>query len=204
MKLRILTTVLVTSLSLIQPSIGSGQKKKGSKRSKPAVERWYLYTSPDGDFTLSFPKKPTLKDVGPGPLTDIRELEFITPEGMRFSANFHDIAGNPNAIESNKWMPQLEQVLSDFDRSQGLRVIQMHRVRPNTVEAEVWQPVPEANSTINYLRRSIIRHARVYTLACGWLVNEKPVDNNTICRRFFDSMRLTNNSNQSSHHHPKK
>lgn len=204
MKLRILTTVLVTSLSLIQPSVGNGQKRKESKQAKPATERWYVFASPDGDFTLSFPQKPSLKDVGPGPLTDVRELEFITPEGMRFSANFHDVGGDPNATESNRWMPQLEQVLSDFDRSQGLRVVQMHRVTPNTVEAEVWQPVPETNSTINYLRRSIIRHARVYTLACGWLVNEKPVANSAVCRRFFDSMRLTKSSNHSSHSHRKK
>lgn len=204
MKLRILTTVLVTSLSLIQPSVGTSQKRKRSKQSKTGLERWYLFTSPDGDFTLSFPQKPSLKDVGPGPLTDVRELEFITPEGMRFSANFHDVGGDPNATENNRWIPQLEQVLSDFDRSQGLRVVQMHRVTPNTVEAEVWQSVPETNSTINYLRRSIIRHARVYTLACGWLLDQKPVGNSTVCRRFFDSMRLTNNNNYSSHYRRKK
>lgn len=163
--------------------------KLETKNSSAPTGIWYTFKGPDGDFTLSFPGKPIQGEVSAGPLTDIREFRFTTTEGMSFAINFHDIGGDLRSVENNEWGRTLEQALSDFDRSQGMRVVQIHRVAKNSVEAELWQHVPETSSTINYLRRSIIRRARVYTLSCGWLVNAKEVDKPT-CRRFFNSFRF--------------
>lgn len=86
----------------------------------------------------------------------------------------------------------MEQLASEADRKDGLRVVQTHRVERNIVETERWQTVPETGANINYLRRSILRRARVYTLACGSVINGKEVDK-SICQRFFSSLRFAKN-----------
>lgn len=77
------------------------------------------------------------------------------------------MGGDPVAPESNEWDRNVEQLASEADRKDGLRVVQTHRIQKNIVETELWQTVPETGANINYLRRSILRRARVYTLAYG-------------------------------------
>ena len=113
--------------------------------------RWYILTSPDGDFTLSFPWKPTTEEPAQGPTTLIRSFGLVTSNGIRFSINFHDIGGDPLAPESNEWGRNMEQLASEADRKDGLRVVQTHRVQKNIVETELWQTVPENGANINYL-----------------------------------------------------
>jgi len=109
---------------------------------------------------------------------------------MNFSVNFHDVGGDPQARENNEFRQDQEELLSAADREGGIRVVQTHRLAKNVIESEVWQTVPEpADADINYLRRSILRQGRVYTLACGWLINRKAVDKPT-CAKFFNSMRF--------------
>lgn len=158
-----------------------------------AARRWYMFTSPDDDFRLAFPSKPLEEEATQGPTTLIRAFGLVTPNGMRFSINFQDIGGDPLALESNEWGRNLEQLTSEADRKDGLRVVQTHRVGKNIVETELWQKVPENGANINYLRRIILRRARVYTLACGLVVNGKDL-NRSICRRFFGSFRFTKSS----------
>lgn len=194
--------LLLIVASVWQPSALQTQSSTMLRTTKSLTVSgaWYTFKGPDDDFTLSFPGKPIPSDVSPGPLTDIREFRFTTTDGMTFAINFHDIGGDPRSAENNQWGSELEQILSDFDRSQGLRVVQMHRLAKNSVEAELWQNVPETSSTINYLRRSIIRRARVYTLSCGWLINGKEVDKAT-CRRFFNSFHFTTGTGRHSLRH---
>ena len=94
------------------------------------------------------------------------------------------MGGDPVAPESNEWDRNVEQLASEADRKDGLRVVQTHRIEKNVVETELWQTVPETGANINYLRRSILRRARVYTLACGSVINGKEVDK-FICQKFF-------------------
>lgn len=151
---------------------------------------WHIFKSPDREFSLSFPGKPNAEESTPGPFTDIRGYRFTTAGGLTFAINLQDIGGDPRATRSNEWGDELERALSEEDRKQRLRVVQMHRLAKNTVEFELWQNVPETNSNINYLRRTIIKRSRVYTLSCGWVIDGKRV-NRSICRRFFNSMRFT-------------
>ncbi len=156
----------------------------------PIAGKWYTFTSPDGDFTLAFPRKPILQDVSQGPVTLIRTFTSTLENGMNFSVNFHDVGGDPQARENNEFRQDQEELLSAADREGGIRVVQTHRLAKNVIESEVWQTVPEpADADINYLRRSILRQGRVYTLACGWLINRKAVDKPT-CAKFFNSMRF--------------
>jgi hypothetical protein len=154
-----------------------------------AAGPWYMFSSPDGDFRLAFPSRPTAEEATQGPTTLIRTFGLVTANGMRFSINFHDMGGDPLAPESNEWGRNMEQMASEADRKDGLRVVQTQRVGKNIVETELWQAVPDTGAKINYLRRSILRRARVYTLACGSVINGKQVDK-SIYRRFFNSFRF--------------
>lgn len=69
--------------------------------------------------------------------TLIRSYGLITRNGMRFSINFHNIGGDPLAPESNEWGRNMEQLASEADRKDGLRVVQTHRVQKNIVETEL-------------------------------------------------------------------
>jgi hypothetical protein len=66
-KLRILTIALA---SLVLASLYSGafaQRTRIRKENVATVDRWYVLVSPDGDFTLSFPEKPSREPDGQGP-----------------------------------------------------------------------------------------------------------------------------------------
>ena len=152
--------------------------------------RWYRFTSPDGEFTLLFPHKPTREPDESGILTLIRVYAANTDSGMRFSINFQDIGGNPSAAHNNEWGPNDEEIVTQAARQNGQRVVQIHRVAKNILELELWQTVRQTGANINYLRRDVLRRGRVYSLGCGSLVKDKLVDKG-ICRRFFNSMRFT-------------
>jgi hypothetical protein len=135
----------------------------------------------------------TEEEAAQGPTTLIRSYGLVTRNGMRFSINFQDMGGDPLAPESNEWGRNTEQLVSEAARKDGLRVVQTHRIEKNIVETELWQTVPDTGANINYLRRSILWRARVYSLACGSVINGKE-RNKSICRRFFSSFRFTKSS----------
>jgi hypothetical protein len=173
------------------PAVQKTKNVAGKARSNASVtpNKWYLWTSPDGDFRLEFPGKPSTKEGIEAPLTIIRAFEVTTSNGMSFSVNFYDLGGDPQAPENNKWSRDAEAISSNADRDAGRRVVQIHRLDKNIIEAEIWQTVTETGTDINYLRQSIVRRGRVYTLACGSVTNRSSVDK-PLCRRFFNSMRF--------------
>lgn len=175
------------SLALVQNRIREREFRRLA--SKRISNKWYTFASPDGDFTLAFPLKPSSEEADQGTVTLIRAFGVTTDSGMRFSVNFQDNGGDPRAIENNKWARDLEKLASAADRKDGRQVVQTHRLAKNIVETELWQTVPANGANINYLRRSILWRARVYTLSCGSVVNGQRV-NKTICQRFFDSIRF--------------
>ena len=174
----------------------SEQKTPRKVISKRLGLRWYIFGSPDGDFTITFPEKPTLKQVEQGPVTLIRSYETTTADGTTFSVNFQDIGGDPNARESNEWNRNSEETLAAADRAQNTRVIQTHRLARNIIESELLLNSPINGAELNSLRRSIIRRARIYTLGCGSVIDKKPVDKHA-CEKFFNSMRFV--TKQESH-----
>jgi hypothetical protein len=128
--------------------------------------------------------------LGEGPVTDIRTYSLTTVEGTRFSVNFNDIGGDPNSRENNEWAKNSEKEIATADRKAGFRVVQIHRLEKNLIETELLQSVADTGAQINYLRRSILRRARVYTLECGSIINGEAVNKPT-CQKFFSSLRFT-------------
>lgn len=169
----------------------STSTKRRWRNRKPRVELWYVFKSPDGDFTLQFPTKPDVQDVSEGPITLIRYYDVTTKDGTTFSINFHDIGGDPRARENNEWNRDIEAIVSAADRAQNRQIVQTHRIGKSIIDAEIWQTETDSGVHLNYLRRSILRRGRVYTLGCGPVINNKKVDK-PLCQKFFSSMRFTN------------
>lgn len=167
---------------------GQDSKRKVRNR-KPHAEQWFVFKSPDSDFRLSFPEKPALKQIEQGTVTIIRSYEVTSHEETVFSVNFQDIGGDPLARENNEWNTNLEVTLAIADRAQNIRVIQTHRLAKNIIESELLLSSPINGAELNQIRRSILRHARIYTLGCGSVIDKKPVDKHA-CERFFNSMQF--------------
>jgi hypothetical protein len=175
------------------PAQATQVRRKRSDAAKPQHrnrER-YIFRSPDGDFTISFPEKPELKQVEQGPVTLVRSYEVTTPNGKAFSVNFQDIGGDPNALENNEWVKNLEERVAAADRAQNIRTVQTHRLAKNIIESELVIISPINGEELNALRRSIIRRARIYTLGCSSAIDKEPVDK-PACEKFFASMRFNN------------
>jgi hypothetical protein len=190
---------LAAALILLIAQLGLPQRRSRKARpstinAKPKPPEWYTFESPDGDFTWAFPSKPAPEISGQGPVTMIRAFGIIIDGGTRFSVNFQDLGGNPKSTENNEWPSDVEETTSAADRADGRRVVQIHRLASNTIEAEILQPLPDSGINIRYLRRSILRRGRVYSLTCGSVVNAKPIDK-TLCQRFFGSIRFIENTN---------
>jgi hypothetical protein len=161
-----------------------------AKRSGARPTRWFTFKGPDGDFTVSFPGRPgPEQQADQGAITIVRAFGLTTLEGNYYSVNFNDIGGDPNARENNEWAKDTEEQLAAGDRRAGSRVVQIHRLEKNLIETELLESDPGTGKQINYLRRSILRRARVYTLACGSLLNGERLDQST-CQRFFSSLRF--------------
>jgi hypothetical protein len=197
MKLRILTIALLTSLLLIQPSTGTAQKGKRNRHAQTRIDRWYVFVSPDGDFTLSFPEKPNLEADASGPVTPITSYGLYTENRMRFSINFTEVPGDPNSRLANEWNDGVEQELLSKDREEKRRVVHTQRIGKNIFEAEIWDSGTDTGESINYIRQTIVRHGRIYTLLCGSEIYGRPM-NKSICRRFFSSMQFITQNARSS------
>src|SRR5260370_14632925 len=138
-------------------TVSTAQISENKSPTRPKLKakpgKWYIFKGPDGDFTLPFPEKPTLKQVVQGPVTLLRSYEVTTDEGTTFSINFQDIGGDPSASESNEWIGGLEEILFAADRRQNGPVGQKHRLAKNIIKTELWLPVTTTRGKIKYLRR---------------------------------------------------
>jgi hypothetical protein len=174
-------------------NISPAQASKNNSPTRPKLNakpgRWYIFRGPDGDFTLQFPRKPDVQDISEGPITLIRYYGVTTDDGTTFSINFQDIGGDPRASQNNEWNRDLEETVAVADRAQNRQIVQTHRLGKSIIEAEIWQTVADTGAHINFLRRSILYHSRIYTLGCGPVINNKKVDQ-PLCQRFFNSMRF--------------
>lgn len=189
-----LAVILIMSISLLDLTavryLAVAQGQRGSNRDTASVAgQWYTFTSPDGDFTLAFPRKPSREQDSQGPVTLIRSYGVTTESGMYFSVNFQDIGGDPRARRNNEPDSRAEEMIADAARGRGERVVQIHRIARNIIEMELWQTSQLTGDNINYVTRNILHRGRVYNLGCGSVINNQEV-NKTTCRRFFDSMRF--------------
>jgi len=188
-KLRIFTIALAT---LVLASLYGGafaQRARTPKHNIATVDRWYVFVSPDGDFTLSFPQKPNREPDGQGPRTPIKSFGLYTENRMRFSINFQGLAEGPIWSLANEWNDGYSQEQLTRDRENDRRVVHTQRIDKHTFEAEIWDAGTDTGESINYIRRTIVRRARLYSLLCGSEIYGRKVDKGT-CRRFFNSMRF--------------
>jgi hypothetical protein len=182
--------IIISLGALVQVKhLASAQERGASKRSVMTA-KWYIFTSPDSDFMIEFPRKPDREKDAQGLVTTIRTYGISTGNGMRFSINFQDIGGNPRSRQNNEWASSHEEEVAAAARENGERVVQIRRLAKNIIEMELWQTVEQTGANINYMRRDVLHRGRVFSLGCGSLIREKKVDKST-CRRFFDSMRFS-------------
>jgi len=189
MKARILTVALVTSLLLMQLPATVAQKTTRSKLPRLRADQWYVFVSPDGDFTLSFPQKPNREADEPGPDSVFQSYGLYTQNGMRFSINFSQLPMDPNLMSANEWTDQVEQSLLADDREHKRHVVDTRRIGKNAFEVEIWDAATKTGESLNYIRRTIFRRGKVYTLQCGSEIYGREADKST-CRRFLNSMHL--------------
>ena len=149
MKLRILTTALLTGILLIQPPIGTPQKGKRSRHAPTQIDRWYVFVSPDGDFTLSFPDKPNREADEPGPDSVFKSYGLYTQSGMRFSVNFSQLPMDPNLPSANQWTDEVERSLLADDRENKRHLVSSRRIGKNTFEAEIWDASNNTGESLN-------------------------------------------------------
>ncbi|HEV7683670.1 MAG TPA: hypothetical protein VGO68_16195, partial [Pyrinomonadaceae bacterium] len=79
------------------------QRAAKNKQRVVAIDPWYVFVSPEGDFTLSFPQRPNQEPDEPGPRTPIRSYALQTQNGMRFSINSQGSFAEPNPRLANEW-----------------------------------------------------------------------------------------------------
>lgn len=189
MRVRIITPAILTVALLVSASTGSAQKQKRAKQPPPRTNAWYTFVSPDGDFILSFPEKPTREPDGSGPASPIMIYSLYTTaagNSMMFHINFQNTSGDPGAKIHNEWDDGYEEALLAKDREEKRHVVYTRRIGKNRFEAEIWDSSSDVGS-LNILRQTILRKGRIYTLACSSEIYGRPV-NKSICRRFLDSM----------------
>lgn len=112
MKVRYLTLALIFSFLITNTSIchsAMAQRPAKNKQRVSGVDRWYVFVSPDGDFTLSFPKRPKQEPDAPGPVTPIKSYGVSIHKGMRFSINSQGSFGVPNPQLANEWNDRYEK-----------------------------------------------------------------------------------------------
>lgn len=100
------------------------------------------------------------------------------------------MGGNPISRDANEFDPNNESIVAVAARERGERVVQVHRLAKNIFEMEVWQPVKDTPNRLHRLDHAILRRGRLYTLACGSLIDNTNVDR-VVCRKFFKSIRFT-------------
>lgn len=184
-------TLVVISLFVISFAVDwrtIAQRKSSSN--KRATQTWYVFTGPDGDFSLAFPAKPQpFESPSEGPVTMIRAYHLSTSDGKYFSVNFQDIGGDPLSRDANEFGTNDEIRIADGARQRGESVIQVHRLAKNTIELQVWQAGKDTMERFHRIDHSIVYRARVYTLSCGSLINNKDADKPS-CQKFFNSIRF--------------
>lgn len=89
-----------------------------------------------------------------------------------------------------------KELLSN-DRKSKRRVVHTRRIGKNGFEAEIWDSSSGSGESINYVRQTILRRGRIYTLLCGSETYGRRVEKST-CRQFFDSMHFLTEPTQPS------
>jgi len=190
MKVKILSFALILSFLAISASVRDSvlaQRTTKNRHRVAGIDRWYVFVSPHGDFTLSFPEKPNREADESGPDSVFKSYGLYTQNGMRFSVNFSQLPMDPNLPSANQWTDEVERSLLADDRENKRRLVSSRRIGKNTFEAEIWDASNSTGESLNYLRQTIFRRGRVYTLLCGSEILGRRVDK-SICRRFFNSM----------------
>ncbi|HEX8708804.1 MAG TPA: hypothetical protein VF723_11220 [Pyrinomonadaceae bacterium] len=194
-KLSRLSLVLLLLISVIaaQGQSTSVKSRKPEPRQKgqiasQAPAKWYTFTSPDEDFTLTFPVKPTrLPDVQTESAI-VRHYGAETTD-IYFDLNFQDLLVPADDPAYSTFGPRYEITRAQNVSRDGSRVIGHRRVAANVSDMERWQAPGQRDRYIHLLTRSIVHNGRLYLLGCSARPFNQEVDKK-VCRRFFNSFRI--------------
>lgn len=190
---------IFTSLIYILAGVGlaSGQRRAGESsisplRSKQTTQnkaqrrpgKWYIFTSPDHDFTIEFPSKPAREEDAPGIVGVIRRYSSTT-DTYYFGIVYQDVGHSARDLT-----PTHEESTAALLEERGHKIISVRRLSKNTSQTELWSPSQTPGKFLHRIDRTIVSNDRIYTLGCSSRVAEREVDK-AMCRRFFGSFRVT-------------
>lgn len=131
MKVRILAFALILSFLAISASVRDSvlaQRTTKNRHRVAEIDRWYVFVSPNGDFTLSFPEKPNREADEPGPDSVFKSYGLYTQNGMRFSVNLSQLPMDPNLPSANQWTDEVERSLLADDRENKRHMVSSRRI----------------------------------------------------------------------------
>lgn len=138
---------------------------------------------------MDFPSKPERVEDVQGPVTVLRRYA-LTNDGIYFELSIQDTGGDPESPEANELSPRYEQGIARLLAKDGIKIVQTRRLSNNSYEMEMLSPALTPGGYLRGLRRGVVRRGRHYYFSCDCIVAGRDVDRR-MCRRFFDSFRLT-------------
>jgi hypothetical protein len=192
--------IVVLAVTPTMRAQGDRLRRKAASHAKSADTntsdaKWYLFRGPDKDFHIRFPVMPARAEDVQGPVTMLRRYTAAAGN-VYFEISIQDMGGAPDSLEANEFDPKFEQQLSALLTMDGFRIVQLRRTAKNIYEMEAWSPAATPNDFLHNLVRGVIHKGRNYRMGCNSLIPGREV-NKRMCRRFFDSFRVTDNLSSS-------
>jgi hypothetical protein len=158
-------------------------RKPGARAASGTPDGWYVFTGPEGDFTLRFPSKPQRGEDSTGPVGMIRQYS-ATDDTHYFGITYQDLGPAASGLT-----PTHEETVVALLRERGHKIVSVRRLSKNSTQTELWSPSLTPGKFLHRIERTIISHDRMYTMGCGSRIAEQEVER-AVCRRFFDSFRV--------------
>lgn len=197
-----ISALMITVIAPI-PTLRAQGKQVGRKtapRRKAAANEaagagWYSFRGPDKDFIIYFPTVPRRIEDVQGPVTLLRRYAAVA-NNIYFDISIQDVGGAPDSPQANEFEAKFERNLSEMLTKDGFKIVQLRRTAKNVYEMEAWSPAAAPGDYLHNLARGVIHKGRNYRMGCNSLLPGREVDRR-ICRRFFDSFRITDPLNNS-------
>lgn len=179
--------IRLTFIAFLFITGATAQTPRRAAKDSPA--RWYEFTSPDKDFTVEFPARPTRESDIEAASGTMRNYTFDTASES-FLLSFIDTDLDPSSRERNRLPLTFRQSQVDHARERGWTIVRAAMLRRNVYQEERWTPMRhDPERKLHFVARNIARYGRQYILTCASLVPDRKVDA-ARCVRFLDSFRV--------------
>jgi hypothetical protein len=185
----IFTVSILSSSAILNFPAREFRQSEVQHRARSSASRWHTFRSPDNDFIVEFPAKPRRDEDLSGDVAVLRGYSYIGSL-IWLSISFQDLGFEINSQQANDLGPHIDEILAAYTKGRGGKVTRVQRLAKNIIELEKVVPSRWSNKSRSSMSRVIYLNSRLYTLGCvprpdGQKLNKK------ICRRFFNSFRIT-------------